>query len=411
MKKYNILIISILFAISPAVFSQYFVKSAKDSVFISNDSVKLWAEPGNENFIWQISQDSIHWEDFSLRGDTLKMKIFGPCALRKVSYQNECSVAYSDTFTILPATRKVNDFSILTDSIPKIYIFPNGFELGITQRNNIPFNIILDSVTISELNSFDTCGCYFSDKRVVRGFVLTDDSPFSESFYNIKLPVNGLIKTDLPVLYKYFPDSDSYSQVMADFVLGKQHQFIQINSISSGKYILTIIENGLAYLPGPVNFKSGKTNPEEKDTVPCEEKKIHVKSIELDYSSYNTTGETSNCHALTNNLEVSFLECEGQPTQKSYFREISSDCKPRMTAQIEKQVIKENETVMLNVFIGVGNVPLKGQHIVFGQMGGIQIDPLKDYFTDSQGRAEFRVTATSKIMKAVFFMFFYALRL
>jgi len=345
----NAILFSTLALLNINVYSQYYVKSKLDSTAIAIDSVVLTIDNPLGLIEWESAADSLTWKPIKTTGDSLWIRIDSSAYYRmKLSLEN-CDPVFSSPALVGFREIKVNGNSFIIEPIGGVYSFPSGLKFIVPPNavdQNVPVTVtLLDSLNAMTKLPFD------ADTLKTFGIGLKLESTTADLLkpIRIRLPVKKYQYIDLPVIFRYYHTSDTWSRYAGDMTCSEIDGFVEYTSTSLFSSRVHLMQDVFSF------SSSGGRIAEDK----CKEGLIYIETSAHDFvGSYANT----DCNVNTDRTSVAFLECSNNLSADALIQEIGKNCLPTVTSKV-KDCLKNGESTTMTITVLIGGLPLEDQKI------------------------------------------------
>lgn len=226
------------------------------------------------------------------------------------------------------------------------YTFPDGIIL------RVPAGAVTEEtdVLLHKINSTKLQTIY--DKRGVSIDNLLACIEGGPDGLTFNLPVQIILTVNLepgeiPIVHEVNWDSSSYSLITTEIFCdpGQDTLVISLNHFSS---ISAEIAKEYDDLYG------------ECTNNPCRCGRIKVEQQDKDFICNN-----GDCQVTETKVNVTFLDCEGAPTEESFFREVSAGCSSELYLTMSSSVVVTGNQAQVSTSIQLGCEPTEGQSVDF----------------------------------------------
>ena len=391
----NFLIFFSLIVLGGSVIGQNYIAIDGDTTFIWRDSLYLVVNSFKGQIFWQSSNNSIDWYNLEENNDSLLVTFDSTAYYRGEIIKSNCAAVYTKTFLsgikIIKSDEKVNSL----DSKGGFFELYDHTILKIPENVcATPAEITYDTLDESQMATLINCPCLSDSIVLVHGFELQSSKPILIPL-KVEIPVSDFTSVDLPVLYKFDDLLKLWIRIESDFLCNIATGKIEIQQLGSGKYILALHKNAMAFEETSLPLKSvgvQSVNGQPEKVKDCKEGKIYVQSEEIDYTIQEGVSEKK-CFVNSSKVEVTYLDCKDSPREHVSIKEIGEGCKPKLYIESDKKILKKGETANLTVRSTIGNRALRSQQIDCETISGLKITSNAQK-TNSEGIIIFTIEAT-----------------
>lgn len=366
--------------------SQYYLKLKSDSVSLESDSALIFIDEYRGVINWQTSSDLVNWLSVNKNNDTLGVRIDSSAYYRATIIEGNCNPVMSDTAFIIEKVTITGSNQFTVDSLGGIFLLPNGIKVkipkgAVTEPGEIKLDILgfddaiaLSDINISENTTF-LSGISFS----------TDLFDFSKSI-KIKIPLQNIDKTGLPVLYELQNENSTWFFSDETLIVSPEDKFIEVilkASVKKGssakkgsKGSLNDVRSFFLKLYGDIFLSEDE----------CRTKGYKIISKNID----NSAGQ--GCDAVRVHEDIVYYGCDPEQSGGSVGLVLSADCEPKLTIIPEgEKKVKKGESLPITLSTSISGFRLSDQKININTSPNLNVlNPL--IFTDSNGDKAFDVT-------------------
>lgn len=364
------------------VFSQYFIKSGKDSLGFEIDTAILCIDEIPGTIDWQVSKDTITWRSLNNSNDTLWVRIDSTAYYRAVTSEGTCYPVNSGAALVGFRSIQAAGNNITIDPAGGVYSSSNGIKIivppGATNENVTVSFELLDSLSAAAKLPLDV----FVGKAFCIGLYCEPELIHFLKPVRIIVPASKYSYTDLPFIYLYNASAGLWNQYYGPMTCSEEEHYIEFTSQDLSPARIELIRN--------VHNSFGKKGIQVGPV--CQRGTIGILNKSHDQIGSFTGSE---CQVASNYVEVEFKECEGKPVSKDYVHEISFKCVPEISAKIDKTCFKTaNEEATITFKVSIGGLPLENVKIEVKLPVGFVIVKGGNIPTDDLGLLEVVIKST-----------------
>ncbi|TLX73734.1 hypothetical protein E9993_14850 [Labilibacter sediminis] len=387
LKYISILIVWIGF--TQITLSQYYLKLKSDSVSLKSDSVLLFTNDYRGIIQWERSLDKNNWSQLMYSTDTIGIRIDSTAYYRARIIDGTCNPVLSDTVFLMENITHTNSSEFTVDSIGGVFLLPSGIKVkiprgAVEEAKEVKVDFIsADSVNNLAAISIDENACFLS------GISIETDSSYFRKSVKIKMPVQDINSSGIPVLYELDCDINSWLFSDETFIVSPQNKFIEI--ILKDPNQMAVMSNGLSstdlvaksFYIKQFNFPLLKHAGFSHED-PCRQGDFTSESLDL---SYDNSG---GCVAASSTNKIVYHDCGPSHTESFETTEISPSCVPQLIIPGGCVKVQKGKTASLQLNTIIGNIPLAYQNISVSTSG--EISAPSNVTTLSDGNASLLIS-------------------
>lgn len=368
----------ILLLIGSNVWSQYYVKTNRDSIAFETDSIILNIDnlPGIIN--WEVSSDTLTWESINSDNDSLWVRVDSSAYYRAVLTDGTCYPVKSAMALVTFKSINITGNTFVIDSMGGVYFLSSGIMLV------VPPGAVKESVTISlDLLDADQANIKIplnalTGKEFCAGIYCEPGETVFQKPVKVRVPASDYQNTDIPFVYLYNTLSDIWSQNTGTLTCSAKEHFIEYSTDVLLSARIELIKDVFTF------SNSSLKSMEEYD---CHDLLNKVKTEAYDY-----VGQIGNntCHVVNEKLRIEFPLCDGSPVGTAHIQEIGEFCNPLAIPSIDKKCLANGESATLTVNVSIGGMPLDSQQVYIELPAGLSTGNTL-MLTDHAGNAKFNI--------------------
>jgi uncharacterized protein (TIGR02145 family) len=275
-----------------------------------------------------------------------------------------------------------NEFTV--DSLGGVFFLHSGIKVKIPKGAVTGSKVIkLDTISSDSVNTLAPIS-NFAYCNFISGISIATDTLNFRKPIKIKIPLNNIEESSLPMLYEVQSESNTWQLSDETMIVSPEDKFIEIILANAG-HTNNLIKGGSGIFKDVIEFFITAYEFIVWGNDPCKRKDpIVIKTIDVDYEN------SGGCIVGHTEQEVIFYGCD--PPQKEPFRttEISYSCVPELIISTKSLKIEKDECSSIMLKTSIGKLPLTDQLINLNASGNLYVNRtvLK---TDSNGNESFSI--------------------
>ena len=385
----KIFVVIICIGSAQITYSQYYLKSKSDSLYLNSDSVLLFVDTFRGALNWQVSSDLENWFSLDSFDDTLAVRIDSTAYFRSSAVEENCNPVFSDTVLLIEKLTITGSHQFTVDSMGGVFLLQSGIKVKIPQgavNQSVTIEIsMLDSLAArNEMPYVRDTGRYFINALQFNPAGFQFNEPIK-----IKIPADKYKYSCLPKVHFLNTDGTVWSEYNGYLLCSQKERFIELVTDSLNSILIDAYTDVFDF------------DESTKASDDCLEGLIKVVSeshdqTEIKYSKI--------CFDISDKGYIEFLECQGHPRGEWNIREISEECVPEVTMYIngspDESMIKVGEPTEITFFTHIKGKALGNQIIHVGLPDGFSEGNNLWGFTGEDGILTFQIHPISENMNA-----------